>query len=117
MKKFNPAHPRCIFPKYGLLVDTAMQAKGLSSEDIAKQMGIDGSAVRGWRRGFGRNAVARKAQLEAILGITLDMSESVPSATQPKANKSIAQADPVLPHLAAIALAHGYAATFVPISP
>jgi ribosome-binding protein aMBF1 (putative translation factor) len=112
VKKFNPAHPRCIFPKYGRIVDTAMLAKDLTSEDIARQMKIDGSAVRGWRRGFGRNAPPRTAQLEGILGVKLDMSEPVPSA---KKIKAALPTDPVLSHLAAIALAHGHTVTFTPL--
>jgi ribosome-binding protein aMBF1 (putative translation factor) len=115
LKNFNPAHPRCIFPKYGLVVDTAMRAKNLSSEDVAGRMGIDASAVRGWRRGFGRNASTRTTHLESILGITVDMSEPVPSAKVATSTKSSPPTDPVLPHLAAIAVAHGYTATFTPI--
>ena len=114
MKAFDPNHPRCIFPRYGAAIDAAMHARGLSSEDVAKSLRIDGSSPRAWRRGFGRNDPTRRADLEALLGVKLPMDEPVPSQAK-KAAQAAAQPDPVLPHLAAIAMAHGFRATFVPL--
>lgn len=122
MKAFDPNHSRCIFPRYGAIVDAAMRGKNLTATDVANHMGIDPSVPAGWRRGFGRNAPARTAQLEALLGVKLDMSEPVPSAKettqtsdQVPVTDAPAPTDPVLPHLAAIALAHGYKTTFTPL--
>jgi ribosome-binding protein aMBF1 (putative translation factor) len=121
MKSFNPDHHRCIFPKYGAIVDAAMRGKGLSATDVAKRLKIDPSGPAGWRRGFGRNGPTRTAQLEALLGVKLDMSEIVPSAKLKAGDSDNLAAndapltDPVLPHLAAIALAHGFKASFTPL--
>ena len=122
MKSFDPSHPRCIFPKYGAVVDNAMRRKDLSATDVARHLNIDPSGPAGWRRGFSRNASTRTTQLENLLGVKLDMSEPAPSAKAAAGGASgggggvkAAPTDPVLPHLAAIALAHGFKATFVPI--
>jgi hypothetical protein len=80
MKGFDPDHPRCIFPKYGAIVDAAMRGKNLSTTDVVKHLKIDPSGPAGWRRGFGRNGPTRTAQLEALLGVKLDMGEVLPSA-------------------------------------
>ena len=119
MKTFDANHLRCIFPKYGAIVDAAMRGKNLSATDVAKHLGIDPSVPTGWRRGFSRNGPTRTVPLQALLGVKLDMSELVPSAKvgsnggQVTANTVLT--DPVLPHLTAIALAHGFEATFIPL--
>lgn len=122
MKSFDPDHPRCIFPKYGAIIDAAMRGKNLSATDVAKHLNIDPSGPAGWRRGFSRNSSTRTVQLEALLGVKLDMSEVVPSAKvnatgngDQAANDGASLTDPVLPHLAAIALAHGFKASFTPL--
>ena len=122
MKSFDPDHLRCIFPKYGAIVDAAMRGKGLSATDVAKHLKIDPSGPAGWRRGFGRNGPTRTTQLEALLNVKLDMSEVVPSAKlhavgrdDQVVNGAQQLTDPVLPHLAAIALAHGFKASFTPL--
>lgn len=122
MKSFDPNHTRCIFPKYGAIVDAAMRGKNLSATDVGKHLNVDPSGPAGWRRGFGRNGPTRTAQLEALLGVKLDMSEVVPSAKVNAAgnadravNGGASLTDPVLPHLAAIALAHGFKASFTPL--
>jgi ribosome-binding protein aMBF1 (putative translation factor) len=121
MKNFDPDHRGCIFPKYGAIVDAAMRGKDLSATDVAKHLKIDPSGPAGWRRGFGRNNPTRTAQLEALLGVRLDMSEVVPSAKLNAVGRDdqvindAPLTDPVLPHLAAIALAHGFRASFTPL--
>ena len=119
MKSFDPDHSRCIFPRYGAVVDTAMRGKNLSATDVGKHLNVDPSGPAGWRRGFGRNGPTRTAQLEALLGVKLDMSEMVPSArvnaTRNQAVNGGALTDPVLPHLAAIALTRGFKASFTPL--
>ncbi len=117
MKTFDPEHPRCLFPKYGGAVDSAMRARGLSATDVAKHLHIHPSCQSEWRRGFGRSAPTRTAKLEALLGVKLDMSEALPSARggQGQVVTDAPLTDPVLPHLAAIALAHGFKATFTPL--
>ena len=121
MKSFDPDHSRCIFPQYGAIVDTAMRGKNLSATDVGKHLNVDPSGPASWRRGFGRNSPTRTAQLEALLGVKLDMSEMVPSAkvnatsNDNRAVNGSALTDPVLPHLAAIALAHGFKASFTPL--
>jgi hypothetical protein len=128
MKSFDPNHPRCTFPKYGAIVDAAMRGKNLTATDVANHLNIDPSGPAGWRRGFGRNGPTRTAQLEALLGVKLDMSEPVPSAKVASVSAlsgstggagpitaAPAPVDPILPHLEAIALARGFKTTFTPI--
>jgi transcriptional regulator with XRE-family HTH domain len=122
MKPFDPTDSRCIFPKFGKATDAAMQAKGYTNTRLALALGIDHTAVAGYRRGFSRPTdAARIALMEKLLGVKLNTSEPRPSVLRKTRAANAAQPslpldDPRLTHLAALALAMGFEATFVPVS-
>ena len=118
MKPFDPTDRRCIFPKCGKIIDSAMQARGYNNTSLAAELGIDHTAVAGYRRGFSRpNDKARVAQLEKMLNVKLDMSELTPSEKRRRNIEGSATAiNPALEHLAAAALALGFYTTFTPVN-
>lgn len=117
VKPFDPTDPRCIFPVCGKIIDDAMQATGYNNTSLASELGIDHTAVAGYRRGFSRpNDPERVKRMEKLLGVKLDMTELTPSEKRRKAGASVASAShPVLEHLAAAARVLGYNATFSPV--
>ncbi|PZR81631.1 MAG: hypothetical protein DI537_37945 [Stutzerimonas stutzeri] len=117
MKPFDTTDRRCIFPKCGKIIDDAMRAKGFNNTSLAAKLGIDHTAVAGYRRGFSRpNDAVRIKLMERLLGVKLDMNEKRPSERRTEQVAIVAEAPPALQHLAAAALALGYKATFVPVS-
>lgn len=117
MKPFDPTDPRCIFPKFGKAVDEAMRAKGFNNTSLAARLGIDHTAVAGYRRGFSRPTDAERiALMERLLGIKLIISEPRPSVLRKaRQQPSLPLDDPRLTHLAALALGMGYEVSFTPI--
>lgn len=118
MKPFDPTDPRCIFPNCGKTIDDAMQATSFNNTSLAGELGIDHTAVAGYRRGFSRpNDPDRIKKMEELLGVKLDMTELTPSEKRRKAGVSVAsEPHPVLDHLAAAARVLGYSASFTPVN-
>ena len=118
MKPFDPTDRRCIFPECGKIIDNAMQAMEYNNTSLAAKLGIDHTAVAGYRRGFSRPSdKARIVQLEKLLNVKLDMSELTPSEKRRRNIGGSAPAiNPALEHLAAAALALGFQTTFTPVN-
>ena len=128
-KDFDPTDRRCIFPKFGKAFDAAMTAKGLTNSELAKRIGVDHTAIAGYRRGFSRPMVSEKMlKLGRELGIKLNMSEprpsQIPRLSKPKDETKPSskvegpkpELPPALTHLAAIALDYGYMTSFTRIT-
>jgi len=117
---FDPTHRRCIFPRFGKMVDDAMTQKGFTNVELAKRVGVDHTVIAGYRRGFSRPQVSANALiLGRELGIKLDLNEPRPSARnaiEQQPDPADQELPPALIHLAAIALDYGYQASFTPIS-
>jgi ribosome-binding protein aMBF1 (putative translation factor) len=112
MKPFDSTDRRCIFPVFGKQTDTAMKAKAFTNTALAAKLGIDHTAVAGYRRGFSRPTPERAVEMGKLLGVQLDMSEARPS----KRNSAPVPNDPRLAHLAALALGMGFQASFTPVT-
>lgn len=78
-KTYDPTHPRCIYPRFGATVDSALRDIGMSASELSRKLGVDASSVRGYRRGFQRISASRVKDLEFHLGVRIDMSESTPT--------------------------------------
>lgn len=56
---------------FGMRLNAALRAQRISNQELARRLGVDGSAVRRWRRGEVDPTYSTMERIAGALGITL----------------------------------------------